>query len=116
MNRIVIVGIAVASLAGCVTTGKYRTQVERADTAEKQGQDLQSQLDALKKATDDQKADLDATKAQIQADKAVADDLNAKLKADDDQIAALQKSNKELTEALEAKKAAHESKGGKHKK
>ena len=75
MNHIVL-PVLIASLAGCVSTGRFKEQ--------------QSQTAAQKKRADDL--------VKVQADQAV------QLKATADQLASAQTSNKDLQETLDAKK------------
>jgi chemotaxis protein MotB len=76
--------------AGCVTTGKFQAQQQRADAAETKAAGLQKDLDASKAA--DQQA--------VEAGQKIQLDLNAA----NDQIASLQKSNKDVQSALDANK------------
>jgi chemotaxis protein MotB len=104
MKNIVGLSLILISLAGCVTSGKYQEQVAKTENATKLAQQTQAQLDDAKKVSDKQKADLDAANAAIEASKKTETDLHAKIKADDDQITAIQKSNEDLTQSLEAKR------------
>ncbi len=82
--------LLLAPIAACVTAGKFHeaetataAQKSRAETSEK----------GLAKAT-----------AELEAARKVQQDLNGQLKTANDQLADAQKSNKDLTQALDAKK------------
>lgn len=70
-------------LAGCVTTGKFKAQQAETQAQKQRGDALDQQLAAAKKN---------------------ADDLSAQLKAKADELTALQTTNKDLQESLDANK------------
>ena len=70
-------------LAGCVTTGKFKAAQADIQAQKQRGDALDQQLAAAKKTEDD---------------------LNTQLKAKADELAALQQSNKDLKESLDANK------------
>ncbi|MBI3552034.1 MAG: OmpA family protein [Elusimicrobia bacterium] len=87
--------------AGCVTTGKYQTQQaeaasqqKRAEAAEAKAAGLQKDLDALKLASSQ----------ATEAGQKIQLDLKSQLKSSGEQNANLQQSNKDIQQALDAKK------------
>ena len=82
--------ILILLMTGCVTTGKFKAQQERANTLEEQLADTKKELDSVKLNLQNTEQDLRAATEQ--------------LASANEQIASLKKSNTDLQKSLEAKK------------
>jgi len=101
MTRGYSVGLAAVMLAGCVTTAQFKDQVARTNAAQGRAQvpPRQKDLADAQKGIADQEGLIDGGREQLVA-------LQAKIKAGEDQLLAMQKSNKDLTDTMDAFPAA----------
>jgi chemotaxis protein MotB len=88
MKRLALPLLILASLAGCVSTGKYKAEQSAAASQKQRADDLAAQFEALKSS-----------------DTAVQQDLSARLKATADSLASAQVSNADLQQSLAANKS-----------
>ena len=87
MKRLVLPLLLVASAAGCVSMGRFKSQESESAAQKKRADGLASQYSALQSSST-----------------AVEQDLGARLKATADQLASAEVSNKDLQQTLEANK------------
>jgi chemotaxis protein MotB len=94
------------ALSGCVTTGRFKEQVARTEAAQKHADETLSQLNDAQRELTDARKKIAEEQGVIDSDRAQLVDLQAKVKAGEEQLAAMQRSNKVLTDSMDASKNA----------
>jgi chemotaxis protein MotB len=93
MPRTLWPALAALPLVACVATARLNEQVGRTLAEQKRADDAEAQAAVIAKTLDGQKEQFADEQKQVE-------DLQARLKASDDEIAALQKSNRDLADSL----------------